>query len=140
MRSIARQETTHRFDRKVDDYNQSRTLQPLCVSVHWLETPRCKRARHQPAQAKFVKRRYRGQVALPELVVNHTESRHYYAWPVVVHLHDREPKIHVLVVPACDEFVRAEKKDRPRSDLFADDVAVSLFHFHYFQGSGNLQT
>src|SRR6516225_7255850 len=100
---------------------------------------RSKRARHQPAQAKFVKRSYRGQVVLPELVVNHTQSRHYYAWPVVAYLHNREPKIHMLVVPACNEFVRAEKKDWPGSDLLADDVAVSLFHVQYFQGSGNLQ-
>src|SRR6516162_10046767 len=100
---------------------------------------RSKRTRHQPAQAKFVKRSYRGQVVLSELVVNHTESRHYNAWGVVVYLHDREPKIHVLVVPACDEFVRAEKKDWPGSDLLADKVVVILFHVQYFQGSGNLQ-
>src|SRR6516162_7154892 len=100
---------------------------------------RSKRTRHQPAQAKFVKRSYRGQVVLPELVMNHTESRHYYAWPVVAYLHNREPKIHMLVVPACNEFVRAEKKDWPGTDLLADDVTVSLFHVHYFQGSGNLQ-
>ena len=87
------------------------------MSAQWLETVRSKRARHQPAHAKFVKGSYRGQVVLPELVVNHTDSRHYYAWPVVVYLHDREPKIHVLVVPACNEFVGAEKKDWPGSDL-----------------------
>src|SRR6516162_2084830 len=100
---------------------------------------RSKRTRHQPAQAKFVKRSYRGQVVLPELVMNHTESRHYYAWPVVAYLHNREPKIHMLVVPACNEFVRAEKKDWPGTDLLADDVTVSLFHVQYFQSGGNLQ-
>ena len=73
-----------------------------------LEALRSKRARHQPAQAKFVKRNDGGQVVLPELVVNHAKSRHYNAWPdAVVCLHDREPEIHMLVVPACNEFVRA---------------------------------
>src|SRR5215472_16286744 len=74
---------------------------------------------------------------LPEFVVNHAQSRHYNAWPdAVVHLHDREPKIHMLVVPACNEFVRPEKKDWPGSDLLADKVAVSLFHVQYFQMVG----
>ena len=83
-----------------------------------LETLRSKRARHQPAQAKFVKRNDGGQVVLPEPVVNHAKSRHDDAWPgVVLYLQDREPKIHMLVVPACNEFVRAEKKDWPWSDL-----------------------
>src|ERR1700730_6094006 len=98
-----------------------------------LETLRGQRARHQPAQAKFVKRNDGGQITLPELVVNHTKSRHDNAWPsAVVYLHDREPEIHMLVVPASNEFVRAEKKVRPRSDLLADNVAVPLFHVHYF--------
>src|SRR5215831_17331674 len=86
-----------------------------------LETPRSKRVRHQSAQAIFVDRNDRRQVVLPELVVNHAKSRYYNAWPdAVVYFHDREPKIHMLVVSACHEFVRAEEKDWPWSDLFAD--------------------
>jgi hypothetical protein len=73
-----------------------------------LETLRSKRVRHEPAQAKFVNRNDRRQVVSPELVVNHAKSRHYNVWPdAVVQLHDREPKIHMLVVTARNEFVRA---------------------------------
>src|SRR5258706_79097 len=57
------------------------------------------------------------------------------AWPdAVVSLHDREPKILMLV--ATSSF---EPRKKIGQGLFADKVAVSLFHVHYFGRSRHLQ-
>ena len=42
-------QTTHRFERRSTTISRFARLRPLCVSAHWLETLRSKRACHQPA-------------------------------------------------------------------------------------------
>jgi hypothetical protein len=58
-------------------------------------------ASHQFAQTKFVERSDGGQVVPPEAIVNYAQSRHDDAWAVAIaSLHDRQPEIHMLVVPS----------------------------------------
>src|SRR6059036_867272 len=58
----------------------------------------------------------------------------------VLHLLYRQPEVHVLVVSSSDNFIVANKEDRPRPDLLTGAVRASHLGFHDFADRRNLQT
>src|SRR5215831_3853049 len=118
------------------------TLVKLCPSrTMWvLQPPSGKGTRHQFAQTKFMERSDGGQVVPPEAIVNHAQSRHDDAWAVAIaKLHDRQPELHMLVVPSRNQFVRPQKEDWPRANLLSHDITIPLFDVQDFRGGRRLK-
>ena len=89
------------------------------------QSSRRKRVRHQLADAVPVERNDEKQIELAGQVVDRADGGDDDARSVTVaHFQHRQPEIQVLVVTPGDDFIIAERENRPDADLFADGIAI----------------